>query len=172
MIAAASRVTPKGYFWLSLGAGVVIGSGAIALRAVNDTPVVASANPASPGQAAGGNGGGNANGQGNGNTAKGKAFTMSGSATGLYPGADLPLQLTVQNPNQQDIRVQSVSVQVANATAQCPGSLVTVDSFAPFVVGGRASGVTTLQIHLSPSAPNVCRARTWTLTYTGTAVMA
>ena len=167
-----SGVAPKGYLWLSLAVGTVLAGGTFALT---NTASPQAAAPAASGAKGGGNaqgGGGSAQGGGNGNTEKGKNFTMSGAATGLYPGADRPLVLTVNNPDSQDIRVQSVTVQVSNATGQCPGSLLSVGSFTPFVVAGRGSGTTTLQIHMSSAATNTCRNRTWTLTYTGTAVKA
>jgi hypothetical protein len=168
---SASR---RGYFWVSLAAGLVVAGGAVAVtnQGAGEPRAATQANaPAAP-QGTGTAAPGSANGNGNGNTEKGKSFTISGSATGLYPGAMRPLALTVNNPDPQAIRVESITVQAANASPQCAGSVLSVGSFTPFVVDGRATGTTTLSLSMAATAGNACRSATWTLTYTGSAVKA
>lgn len=173
------RGSRKGYFLVSFAGGLLVAGGAAVVTQLEAPSLAASATAPAPqgtGSAAGGGGAsggaGAAGGNGSGSTANGKAFTISGSVTGLYPGGTRPLALAVDNPNPQAIRVETLTVRVADAGPQCPGTLVSAGAFTPFVVDARATGRTTIALHLAATAGNACRPATWTLTYSGTAVKA
>lgn len=99
-----------------------------------------------------------------------KDFTISGQATGLYPGASRPLVLTLANGNNFPIRVTVLAVAVANAGASCAGTNVRVAPLAtPVVIPANGTATTTLTARMSNDPPNACKNATFGLTYSGTA---
>jgi hypothetical protein len=97
---------------------------------------------------------------------------VTGSATGLYPGAGRPLALTFTNPNNQAVNVTGFTVTPTAASSQCPASLVTATGFTPMTIAKNSSATQTMTLHLAPTATNACRNKTWGLTYSGTAAQA
>jgi hypothetical protein len=99
-----------------------------------------------------------------------KDFTISGQASGLYPGASRPLVLTLANGNNFAIRVTVLAVAVANASTACAGTNVRVAPLAtPVVVPANGTTTTTLTARMANNPPNACRNATFGLTYSGTA---
>lgn len=98
-------------------------------------------------------------------------FSISGSVSGLYPGASLPLVLTVSNPHAFAIDVTSVTTSVGTPNAGCASSKLTVTPFAGnLVVADHATATLTVTATLSHDAPDACQGVVFPLQYSGTAV--
>jgi hypothetical protein len=109
----------------------------------------------------------NANGVG---SAK-KSFSIDGDVDELYPGTQTTLELSIKNSNNFPIIVNSITVDVANASASCLASVLSVDDFdGALDVPKNGLAVTTVAVSLDPSASADCENATWPLSYTGTAV--
>lgn len=137
--------------------------------------------------AAGGNSNGN-NGNGGGNSGPGnpaKTFAVGGSVSGLTPTTVRSIPLRIANPNNQAIKVTSVTATASGGSSTCPASLLLLGSPAHAGQGSLslalvidANGSTTavtdpaFPITLSATAPDACQNYTWTLSYSGTAVKA
>jgi hypothetical protein len=125
---------------------------------------------------------GNGNSATNGNTAgsQGKAFAISGALSGLTPGATGHLMVSVTNPNNQDMKITSLSAtllsvtKAANApTGTCASSAFTVGAYVGsyFTVTKnttRSSSPGYIPVTLSHNAPNACQGATFNLSYSGT----
>jgi hypothetical protein len=101
-----------------------------------------------------------------------KNFSIAGNTAGLYPGGTVQLPLTVENPNQQDIRVTGLTVSVVGTSASsCAASnLRTTDYTGPgFVVPGKGSRTISLPVTMARSAPDACQNVTFSLSYAGKA---
>jgi hypothetical protein len=164
--------------WVGFGAAAVLLAGsAAALTAARHNKAATKAGQVDGGGTgtvgAGNDNGNNGNGGngGNGNGDNPKGFTISGSLTGLYPGASKPLVLTVTNPNNQAITVQSLTV-TPHATGGCTAGTLTTGPFTAFQVPGRSSATTSITIRMSGTAGDACKGVSWPLTYSGTAVKA
>jgi hypothetical protein len=104
-----------------------------------------------------------------GNTVAVKAFSLSGSADGLYPGGKVPLALTIVNPNKQDLMVKTINVVAGDAGA-CSAAQLVADSFAGSLLVRKQSRVTvSLDLQMSDEAGNECKGASFPLTYRGTA---
>jgi hypothetical protein len=101
------------------------------------------------------------------------SFSISGGVAGLYPGAVLPLELTVRNRWDFTIRVRTIVVTVTGAASSCATGVLSVSSFSGgvFVHPGQ-SVEETVWATMAPSAPNACQGASFTLHYNGTAVHA
>jgi hypothetical protein len=103
-----------------------------------------------------------------------KLFFISGNISGLAPGVENQLAVTITNPHNSVIDVQSLAASVTSvdpAHSSCPGSSVTVDPYQGHIaVAKSGTAATQLPIRLSASAPNSCQGAQFTLGYTGTAV--
>jgi hypothetical protein len=101
-----------------------------------------------------------------------KEFLLGGDVSGLYPGAELPMAVTVTNPLPQVIVVTSVrAATVGSDRGGCDPSLVTSPGWTGSVrvaSGGQAN--VFVAIRMSGSAPGACQGATFTLQLTGTAV--
>lgn len=155
--------------------GVLLAGGTTVYSGVQ---AAASLGTASPNGNGSGQNGGNANGH--------NTFTISGApVTGLYPGAGYPVgstshpinvYLTVTNPNNQAIRVTSLSYSVNNASSACTKANLAPTtetvSFSVVVPKNSSLGGTTfpLPVSMSPSAVDACQNASFPLTLTGTAV--
>ncbi|WP_370963029.1 hypothetical protein [Amycolatopsis sp. cg9] len=118
------------------------------------------------------------------NTANGngiKQFAIGdvpGRATALFPGATGTRWIRLGNAENFPIRVETVSAAVGKpvddrgrTVAACPASSVRVDALAaPVTVPGKGTADVALTTHMLPGTPDACRALTFPLTYTGTAV--
>lgn len=169
-LVAASGAVVANREGVLLAGGTTVYSGVQAAASVGAT--------STNGTASGQNGGGNGNGH--------NTFTISGApVTGLFPGAGYPvgstshpvyIYLTVTNPNNQAIRVTSLSYTVNNASAACTKANLAPTtetvSFSVVVPKNSSLGGTTfpLPVSMSPSAVDACQNASFPLTLTGSAV--
>ncbi len=101
------------------------------------------------------------------------AFAITGAVDGLYPGADMTLDVRITNPHPFWIRVTSVAVTARDAGPACPASVLELrDSQAAVDIPPGATGRLPLEIRMDPGAPDACQGATWTLEFTGNAVAA
>jgi hypothetical protein len=134
-----------------------------------------------------GNGGDNSNnGNGNGNGAPGKAFTISGTLSGLFPGVTSKLYLTVNNPNNQAMTVTNLTATVTSVTkasnapagicAATAANLVihafTGPSFTIAANSSRSSSPAYVPVVMPSSVANACQGATFTLSFSGTGAQA
>jgi hypothetical protein len=100
-----------------------------------------------------------------------KNFQISGQVSGLYPGAQKQLNLSVSNPNNFPINVTSLAVTVGSpGVVGCAQSNVAVTNFSgSLIVAKNATVAKSLPINMLPSAPDQCRGATFPLTFGGTA---
>lgn len=104
-----------------------------------------------------------------------KAFSIVGSAYGLYPGGTVRLPLDITNPNAEDIRVTSIDVSVvATSGGSCSPSNVHAADYAGegFLVPAGESRTISLALTMSAQAPDACQNVTFTLSYSGEAEQA
>jgi hypothetical protein len=98
------------------------------------------------------------------------SFPISGDIAGLYPGAQLPLVLTVHNPQHFAIVVTTLSVSVGDAAPGCTAANLTATSFSGQLqvpaLGAAAVSVHVTMVH---SAPNACQGVVFPLHYSGLA---
>jgi hypothetical protein len=100
-----------------------------------------------------------------------KNFQISGQVSGLYPGAQKQLNLSVSNPNNFAINVTSLTVTVGSpGVVGCAQSNVAVTNFSGSLIVAKNATVTkSLPINMLSSAPDQCRGATFPLTFGGTA---
>ena len=97
-----------------------------------------------------------------------RSFAISGSMNGLFPGATLPIVLSVFNPNNTQITVTSISTTVGNASSKCHAGYLTVAAFSGSlpVASGQTVSV-AVDATMSHSAPNSCEGVVFPLHYSG-----
>ena len=101
-----------------------------------------------------------------------KAFKVSGSARGLWPGARKTIRLRISNPNSFSIRVRSLEVRPRDSDqAGCGARWLKlqqrVDLSLKVRNGGRAS--VSYPVQLSKNAPDACQGARWALRFKGAA---
>jgi hypothetical protein len=98
------------------------------------------------------------------------SFRISGNVAGLYPGAQLPLVLTVTNPEHFAIVVTTLSVSIGAAAPGCAAVNLTATSFSG-QLQVPAGGTATLSVHvaMAHSAPDACQGAVFPLRYSGLA---
>jgi hypothetical protein len=100
-----------------------------------------------------------------------KPFTVSGTVTGLYPGAERPLRLVVSNPHPFAIRVTALWVDVGDASRRCRGYNLSVSRLrSPVTISARGLRRVVLRTALLGWAPAACRGASFRLSYGGRAV--
>lgn len=118
-----------------------------------------------------GSGGDSGQGKNQGTGNDGKDVVATGSLVGLFPGAQLPLVLTLRNDNNFPVEVTSIVVTPANASSSCTASLLRIDEFHGVRPIARNSTATeTVLARLHNDAPDSCKNQQWDLAYFGTAV--
>ena len=101
------------------------------------------------------------------------AFTISGGISGLYPGASLPMVLTITDPKTYDITVSSISTAVNSQKAGCDSGNVTVSSFTgSLAVPAKHSVTVTVTAGMIHAAPAACQGAKFKLLYSGTGTAA
>jgi hypothetical protein len=101
------------------------------------------------------------------------SFRISGNVAGLYPGAHLPLVLTVTNPEHFAIVVTTLSVSAGNAAPGCGAANLATTSFSGNLhVPASGTATATVHVTLAHSAPNACQGVVFPLRYTGVATKA
>ena len=97
------------------------------------------------------------------------AFTISGSISGLYPGASLPMVLTITDSKTYAITVSSISTTVSSQKAACGSGNLTVSSFTgSLAVPAKQSVTATVTAEMLHSAPDACQGAKFKLLYSGT----
>jgi hypothetical protein len=98
-------------------------------------------------------------------------FEIAGEIDDLYPGARVPLNVRVTNPNDHELRVRSIEVEVQNSDiAGCgrgwvrPGRNVRVSALVP----PKSSAFLSYPVWMLDDAPPACQGATWTLNFRGT----
>jgi len=98
------------------------------------------------------------------------AFSIGGSVKGLYPGATLPLVLTVINTKAFAITVISISTVVSGPSSFCNASNVHVTGFAGHLrVRARGQAMTTVEVVMAHGAPDACQGSVFPFQYVGKA---
>jgi len=99
-----------------------------------------------------------------------KSFAISGRVGGLYPGAVLPLPLTITNPWNFAIIVTSISAAIYAGGPACAAANLSVSTFSGhLVVDARGLAHTSLEVALAHSAPDTCQGAVFPLVYSGVA---
>ena len=97
-------------------------------------------------------------------------YSATGSAAGLYPGASVPMVITVANSDTKQITVQTLNALFTSPVAACKASYF---SLAPYksklVVKARSSGTVTLAVTMAKTAPQACAAKSVKVTFISTA---
>jgi hypothetical protein len=97
-----------------------------------------------------------------------KRFTITGSATGLYPGGVGHLALKVRNPYRRHLRVRALRVRVRDASRGCRASNLWIGRFRGFVdVRPRRTATVRLIARLAEKAPVACTGARFPLRFTG-----
>ena len=100
--------------------------------------------------------------------ASSNGFTITGSVTGLFPGATVPLVLAVQNPNTYAITVTSMVTAVSATRAGCPSGNLTVTPFSGFLwVAPKHTSRTLVNATMAHAAPDQCQGAVFLLRYSG-----
>lgn len=154
---ASTGSQPVGHHHTLSGSGQSVATGATA------------ADSSGPGVKTGGHGRGHRGHRGRrGHPGRNSGFSIAGRAVGLYPGATLPLVLSVTNPQSFSITVTSISTAVTGGTARCRDDEIAVSPFAgELVVPQSGSASTTVSVAMTHSAPNGCQGATFTFEYSG-----
>jgi hypothetical protein len=98
-------------------------------------------------------------------------FGISGSVTGLYPGASMPLVLTVSNHQEFTIVVTSITTSVGSPNQACVSADLSVSQFiGSLSVPAKGTSNVTVTVTLTHGAPDACQGAVFPLQYSGTAV--
>lgn len=98
-------------------------------------------------------------------------FGISGSVTGLYPGASMPLVLTVSNHQEFTIVVTSITTSVGSPNPACASANLTVTQFiGDLSVPAKGTSNVAVTVTLTHAAPDACQGAVFPLQYIGTAV--
>lgn len=104
-------------------------------------------------------------------TATPRAFSISGHASGLFPGHSEPLILHVTNTDPFPLVVTTLTTIVSRASASCGPSNLAAGAFrGRLSVKAHGTATKVITITMSASAPNGCRGATFPLLFRGTAV--
>jgi hypothetical protein len=99
-----------------------------------------------------------------------RAFSISGSVRGLFPGTSVPLTLTVEDNRSFAITVQSITTTVRRSGGGCPATLLSV---SPFTGNLRLQPgqIATVQVNvaMASSATRACQGRSFLFEYHGLA---
>ncbi len=98
-------------------------------------------------------------------------LAVSGSVVGLYPGATLPLALTVVNGRGTPVTLLSVTTSVANASKACTKANLVVSAYTGGAVVVPADGqvVVVVQASMPHGTGDACQGAVFDLTYHGKA---
>jgi hypothetical protein len=96
----------------------------------------------------------------------GSTLRMSGDVDGLYPGADLPVPVRIDNVRTRPVRVRSIRVEVGDAAPDCRSGYLRVRSGRGRVrVPARSTRRVRLRARMSPRATDACQGRSFPLTF-------
>jgi LPXTG-motif cell wall-anchored protein len=96
-------------------------------------------------------------------------FVLSASLSGLYPNVDADFPVSVTNPRDFAIAVQSATVTIGDASPSCTSTYLAARSFSgDVVVPAHGSATFPVHLHMAGSAPDACQGATFPLTFTAT----
>jgi hypothetical protein len=99
-------------------------------------------------------------------------FRLSGSVSGLYPGAKRFMTVKIHNPYQRPIRVVSVSAQAGRGKRFCSGANLHVRSFrGRLVIPRRRTRVVRLRVQMALTAAPECKGARFPLLFRARAVV-
>jgi hypothetical protein len=99
-------------------------------------------------------------------------FRVTGSVSGLYPGARRSMRVKIRNPFRGAIVVRSVTAQVRRARRACSGSNVEVRPFRGRVrVPARGARVVGLLVRMPATAADECRGARFPLVFRARAAL-
>ena len=99
-------------------------------------------------------------------------FQVSGSVTGLYPGARRSMRVKIRNPFKRAIVVRSDTAQVRRARRGCSGSNVEVRPFRGRVrVPAQGARVVRLLVRMPVTAADECRGARFPLVFRARAAL-
>jgi hypothetical protein len=105
-------------------------------------------------------------------TTSGSGLILSGSAAGLYPGANVTLGITVQNAMPLHVIVNTATVTVFDANGGCvAANLSAKGSVGSIGVAPNASATIPVMLHLADSAPDACQAAAFPLQFSVTGLV-
>jgi hypothetical protein len=85
-------------------------------------------------------------------------FRVSGSVSGLFPGARRYMSVKVRNPYKRVLRLVSLSAEVRRARRLCTGSNVDVRSFrGRLSIAPRRTRVVRLLVEMQPTVVEECK---------------
>jgi len=103
-------------------------------------------------------------------SSQGKPFSITGDVGDLYPGARVPLNVRIANPNNSSLTVRSIAVEVEDSNVGgCgkewirPGRDVRISALVP----SRSTAQLSFPVRMLGNAPVVCEGAAWTLNFTG-----
>ena len=100
-------------------------------------------------------------------------FSVTGSVTGLFPGANKDLVVTVKNSIPFPIRVTRLSATVESASAMCTAANLSVGGFTGSrEVPAKGSATVTLPVAMSHAAGDGCQGAHFPLLYSAAATRA
>jgi hypothetical protein len=103
----------------------------------------------------------------------GQPFAVSGTVTGLFPGSQTNLVVTVTNNMPFTIVVTQVTVVVGDASRTCPsGNLLVAGFSGAQPIPGKGTGPVILPVAMSHAAGDACQGAVFPLQYTATATRA
>ena len=101
------------------------------------------------------------------------AFPVSGSVTGLAPGASVPLVVSITNPFGISIVVQRVGAVASDASPLCTTDFLVIEGTrGELLIPPGKTATDALVASLTPSAPDACQGAVFPLSYDGRAVEA
>jgi hypothetical protein len=152
-------------------ATATVAAGVALSASSSSTGTAAAAKQPSPSASPNNNGNGVGNGKGNDK----KDLVVSGSVTGLYPGATRPLSLNVTNDNNFSVRLYQLTADVGRPVttgtstlkAFCRGTAVTIVLPTLPVTIPEGGGTLSATAQMDTASTNDCRNATFPITYTG-----
>jgi hypothetical protein len=93
-------------------------------------------------------------------------FVLTAQFSGLYPGANLVMPVTLHNPQGMPLTVSSASATVSSPVPACSPTNVSVQPFAgaqPLAAG--SSGMIPMRISMLGNAPDACQGVAFELSF-------
>jgi hypothetical protein len=99
-----------------------------------------------------------------------RAFSIAGGVADLYPGASVPLVLTVKDDRSFGITVSSITTTVKKSAGGCPASEVSVTPFSGNLrLQPKQASTVQVTVAMARTAPRACQGRTFFFEYHGLA---
>jgi hypothetical protein len=100
----------------------------------------------------------------------GRAFTLTGSVGGLYPGASRRLVIVVRNRDRTSLRVRSITTRVRDAKPGCRAGNLRVSAFRGRLrVGAGRSRRVAVRARMPSDSPSACQGAVFPLVFRGRA---